>query len=172
MIKRVLTTCAALSLLVGGSVVSLSACSDSDDPTAVGADALELEWGTNGSATAIGKVSSSSTVLNLSLTGATQETVEVGANTDSDADPTTINLSTRSGSPSIVAGTFVTTEAFVISHAVADNDETYDTFTEFVGALSKELTATTSVVDVAAMGSYDSKSNIFTANAMAVLIND
>jgi hypothetical protein len=44
--------------------------------------------------------------------------------------------------------------------------------TAFVTALVADLTPTATVADLAATGQYDSKANTFTANRIAVLIND
>jgi hypothetical protein len=157
------------------SLLWLAACSDDDDPaTVLGSDALAVDWAPQGSVSAFTNLNAKSTSLQLNLAGVTEEhSVQVGANSDSGADPTTIDLVTQSGTPTIQGPPIlITQQAFMISHGIRATDETYDTFSQLVTALSKEITSTSPVVDIAATGVYDSKSNTFTANAMAVLIND
>lgn len=154
-------------------LLSLAACGDGgEDPsTDVGSDALSVEWSPNGSASAFSNLSSSSTSLQINLTGAAAEhSVEVGSNSDS--NPTTVDLTTQQGTPSIVAGGIPISGGFVISHNVKGTDETFDTFTDFVSALSKDITPTATVADLGATGQYDSASNTFTASSIAVLLND
>jgi len=61
---------------------------------------------------------------------------------------------------------------FTIGHRGKFAVENFNTFAAFVTTLAKDLTPAVSVAAVAATGQYDSKANTFTANRIAVLIND
>jgi hypothetical protein len=63
-------------------------------------------------------------------------------------------------------------DLFAIGHRGKYKVESFNTFTAFVTALVADLTPTATVADLAATGQYDSKANTFTANRIAVLIND
>ena len=54
----------------------------------------------------------------------------------------------------------------------AGQTDNFNSFADFVTALSKDLDGTTAVVDVAATGQYDSVKNTFTATRIAILLSD
>jgi uncharacterized protein involved in outer membrane biogenesis len=154
------------SVLLGCSLLLLVACSVSGGSASdLGSDALEIEWA-NGTTTAFANLSSSSTSLQLNLTGASTETIEIDGSAD---NPNTINLA---GTPTIIANPVSLTGGFVIGHNVAQTADTYNTFNDFLAALSQQITSTSSVLDVEAMGQYTSLSNQFSANGIMVLINN
>jgi hypothetical protein len=62
--------------------------------------------------------------------------------------------------------------AYVIGHAHARRVENYQAFGDFVAALAGDLTGTPKVLGIAVSGKYDAASNVFTADQMAVLLND
>lgn len=155
------------NVLLGVGLLMLAGCSVSggsaDD---LGTDTLEVEWAPNGTTGAFTNLSASSTSLQPNLGGATTETVEIGGDA---ANPTTLTLA---GTPSIVANTIFLTGGFVIGHNLSQTDETYNTFTDFMTALSQQITPSSPVLDVEAMGQYLSASNQFSANAITVLIQN
>ena len=57
-------------------------------------------------------------------------------------------------------------------HAHARHIENYQGFADFIAALAGDLTGTQKVLGIAASGKYDAASNTFTADQLAVLLND
>jgi hypothetical protein len=155
------------NVLSGCSLLLLVACSVSGGSASdLGSDALEIEWAPNGTTTAFANLSSSGTSLQLNLTGASMETVEIDG---SAANPSMINLA---GTPTIVANPISLTGGFAIGHDIAQTADTYNTFNDFLAALSQQITSTSPVLNVVAIGQYTSLSNQFSANGIMVLINN
>ncbi len=157
-------------LLTACSLVLITACGGDDDLSSLGNDTLAVEWSPTGSTTAFSDLSSSSTSLKLNLTfPSTEHSVQVNANSD---EPTLVDLNTQSGTPSIEQSVFPLGESYVISHSTTDREESFDTFKQFIAALSTELKPTSAVLDIAGTGDYESASNTFRAHSLAVLIDD
>jgi hypothetical protein len=106
-----------------------------------------------------------STSLQLDLTGVGKlHLIQVG--------PQQVDLTTLATPPAIAPDTMAANEVFTIGHRGKYKVENFNTFAAFVAALVADLTPTATVVDLAATGQYDSAANTFTANRIAVLIND
>jgi hypothetical protein len=128
-------------------------------------EALVVDWTQLGSATAFMGLTATSTSLQLNLTGVDNlHFIQIG--------PETLDLTKLATPPTIVPDAMATNEVFTIAHRMKFETDNFNTFADFVKALATDLTATTTVVGVAATGQYDSKANTFTANRIAVLIND
>jgi hypothetical protein len=123
---------------------------------------LNVSWGWSGSATALTGLTASSTSLTLSLSNVGWEhNVRIG--------PENIDLTTLSTAPTIVPNTMGTVN-FTIGHARSFKAENFSSFASFVTQLSSELTGSVGVIQVSAEGSYDSTTNTFTANSLAILL--
>jgi hypothetical protein len=86
--------------------------------------------------------------------------------------PETLDLTSLAAAPAIVADATATNEMFTIGHRQKLETENFNSFADFIKALATELTPTATVIGAAATGQYDSKANTFSANRLAVLIND
>jgi hypothetical protein len=128
-------------------------------------EALIVDYQQRGSTMAFTGLTASSTSLQLDLTGTDKlHFIQIG--------PQTVDLNELAAAPAIVADTMATDEVFTIAHRGKYKTENFNTFAAFITALAADLTPTATVVDVAATGKYDSTANTFTANRIAVLIND
>jgi hypothetical protein len=127
--------------------------------------ALLIDWAQKGSAMAFPGLVATSTSLQLDLTGVGKlHLIQVG--------PQQVDLTTLATPPAIAPDTMAANEVFTIGHRGKYKVENFNTFAAFVAALVADLTPTATVVDLAATGQYDSAANTFTANRIAVLIND
>jgi hypothetical protein len=127
--------------------------------------ALLIDWAQKGSAMAFPGLLASSTSLQLSLTGVGKlHLIQTG--------PQQLDLTTLVTAPTIAPDAMATNEVFTIGHRGKYKVENFNTFAAFVTALVADLTSTATVADLAATGKYDSAANTFTANRIAVLIND
>ncbi len=127
--------------------------------------ALLIDWAQKGSAMAFPGLMATSTSLQLDLTGVGKlHLIQVG--------PQQVDLTTLATPPAIAPDTMAANEVFTIGHRGKYKAENFNTFAAFVAALVADLTPTATVVDLAATGQYDSAANTFTANRIAVLIND
>jgi hypothetical protein len=127
--------------------------------------ALLIDWAQKGSAMAFPGLMATSTSLQLDLTGVGKlHLIQVG--------PQQVDLTTLATPPAIAPDTMAANEVFTIGHRGKYKVENFNTFAAFVAALVADLTPTATVVDLAATGQYDSAANTFTANRIAVLIND
>jgi hypothetical protein len=127
--------------------------------------ALLIDWTQKGSATAFTGLTATSTSLQLDLAGVGKlHLIQTG--------PAQIDLTTLATPPTIAPDMAATNEVFAIAHRGKYKVENFNTFTAFVAALAADLTPTATVADLAATGQYDSAANTFTANRIAVLIND
>jgi hypothetical protein len=128
-------------------------------------EALVVDWAQGGTAMAFTGLTATSTSLQLDLTGVDQlHFIQIG--------PETLDITKLATAPIIAPDTTATTDVFAIGHRGKYQTENFNTFAAFVTALTTDLTSTTTVVDVAATGQFDSTSNTFTATRIAVLIND
>lgn len=135
----------------------------------LGADALKVSYANPGSISAFTGLSSSSTSLQLNFADvAAEHSVQVGAVSSNGGLTSSVDLTTLQNALQIVPDASPQSGGFVIGHA-SNRDETFNTFTDFVGALSSESAA---VVHVMATGSYDSSSTTFTAKTLAILLNN
>jgi len=124
-----------------------------------------VDWAKGGSATAFTGLTATSTSLQLNLTGVGNlHFIQIG--------PENLDLTTLATAPSIAPDTTSTHEVFTIAHFGKYRNENFNTFAAFITALSTDLTASSTVIDVAATGQFDSATNTFTATNAAVLIND
>jgi hypothetical protein len=126
---------------------------------------LLIDWAQKGSATAFTGLTATSTSLQLDLAG-------VGKLHLIQNGPEQVDLTTLATPPTIAPDAAATNEVFTIGHRGKYKVENFNTFTAFVAALAADLTPTATVADLAATGQYDSTANTFTANRIAVLIND
>jgi hypothetical protein len=128
-------------------------------------EALLIDWAQKGSATAFAGLTATSTSLQLDLTGVDKvHFIQIG--------PEQIDLTSLATPPTIAPDMTATNEVFTIGHRGKYKTENFNTFAAFVTALVADLTPTATVADLAATGQYDSTANTFTANRIAVLIND
>jgi len=127
-------------------------------------DALVIDWGDAGSATALTGFSASSTSLQPSLT-------KVGERHFIQIGPQRIDITTLAAAPSIAPDMTAMTDVFTIGHADSDDADNFNTFASFATALAGDLTGSTTVIAVAAAGHYDSTTNVFTATRIAVLLS-
>jgi hypothetical protein len=126
---------------------------------------LLLNWGGGGSVNAFPGLMSNSTALDLSFTG-------VGIVHFLQTGPLHVNLLSLASPPQIVGDAMASDTAYVIGHAHARRVENYQGFGDFIAALAGDLTGTQKVLGIAASGKYDAASNTFTADRLAVLVND
>jgi len=127
--------------------------------------ALVVDWAAPGSAMAFTGLTATSTSLQLSLTGVGNlHFIQIG--------PQQVDLTTLATAPTIAPDTMAANETFTIGHRGKYKTENFNTFAAFVTALFADLTPTATVAGLAATGQYDSAANTFTANRIAVLIND
>jgi hypothetical protein len=132
---------------------------------------LAVSWGTmgTGSATAFTGLTTTSTSLQLNLTG-------VGGVHFVKIGPELLDLTTLKTGPGIVPDTTTTNVVFAIGHAGKLKAESFNTFAAFITQLATELSTTTAtpptVDDVVAVGQYDSTTNTLTAQAAAVLLSN
>lgn len=163
--------------LCGFTLVLLTACGGEGGSGGIsnpnlGADALQVSYVNPGSISAFTGLSPSSTSLQLNSTAvAAEHSVEVGAASSSGGPRSSVDLTTLQNALQIVADPSPQSGGFAIGHA-SNRDETFNTFTDFVSALSAELKSGTAVVNVVATGSYDSSSTTFSAKTLAVLLNN
>jgi hypothetical protein len=126
---------------------------------------LVVDWGRTGSTTAITGLTATSTSLQLSLKNVGDlHFIKIG--------PEVIDLTTLATAPSIVCDTTATTDVFAIGHASTFKTDNFNTFAAFVTQLATDLNGTTGVVAVAATGTYNSTTNVFTATKLAVLLTN
>jgi hypothetical protein len=129
------------------------------------AEVLLLDWAQKGSAMAFTGLMATSTSLQLDLAGVGKlHFIQIG--------PQQLDLTSLATPPTIAPDTMAANEIFTIGHRGKYKTENFNTFAAFVTALVADLTPTATVADLAATGKYDSTANTFTANRIAVLIND
>jgi hypothetical protein len=127
--------------------------------------ALLIDWTQKGSATAFTGLAATSTSLQLDLAGVGNlHFIQIG--------PQQVDLTTLATPPTITPDMAAANAIFAIGHRGKYKIENFNTFAAFVTALVADLTPAATVADLAATGQYDSKANTFTANRIAVLIND
>jgi hypothetical protein len=128
-------------------------------------EVLLLDWAQKGSAMAFTGLTATSTSLQLNLTGVGNlHFIQIG--------PQQLDLTTLATAPTIAPDIMAMNEIFAIGHRGKYKTENFNTFAAFVAALVADLTPTATVADLAATGKYDAATNTFTANRIAVLIND
>ena len=126
---------------------------------------LLLDWSGGGSTTAFPGLMANSTELDLSLDGASfLHYIQTG--------PQRVSLLSLDAAPAIVGDAAATDTGYVIGHAHARRVENYQAFGDFITALSGDLATSPKVLGLAASGHYDSTGNVFTADQLAVLLND
>ena len=126
-------------------------------------EVLLLDWAAKGSAMAFTGLTATSTSLQLNLAGVGNlHFIQIG--------PQLLDLTTLAAAPTIAPAAMATSETFTIAHRGTYKVENFNTFAAFVMALSADLTPTATVAGLAATGQY--AANTFTANRIAVLIND
>ena len=124
-------------------------------------DYLNVGWGWSGSTTAFTGLTSASTSLALNLANVGwQHAIQVG--------PENLDLTKLPSPPAIVASS--DQDVYTIGHAGKFQVENFNSFTAFITQLSSELTGSTGVIFVNAAGSYDSGTNTFAADSVAVLL--
>ena len=128
-------------------------------------DFLVIDWGRMGSAAAFTGLSASSPSLVPSLSN-------VGAEHFIHIGPQRVDLTTLAAPPAIVPDASTMSGLFAIGHEGKYRSDNFNQFSDFVMALSKDLSGTAAVVDVAATGQYDSGTNTFTATRIVVLLSN
>jgi hypothetical protein len=128
-------------------------------------EVLLLDWAQKGTAMAFTGLTATSTSLQLDLAGVGNlHFIQIG--------PQQLDLTSLATPPTIAPDTMAANEIFTIGHRGKYKTENFNTFAAFVTALAADLTPTATVADLAATGQYDSLANTFTANRIAVLINE
>jgi hypothetical protein len=127
---------------------------------------LVVDWGRAGSTTALTGLTATSTSLSLNLANVGREHyIQVG--------PQQLDLTTLASPPTLAPDPAAMNGLFAIGHAgIRLRTENFNSFADFVTALSKDLTGTTAVIDVTASGQYDSAKDTFTATRVAVLLSN
>ena len=126
---------------------------------------LLVNWANGGALGTFPGLTTTSTALNLDLTG-------VGALHLLQMGPVRINLLSLPAAPHIIGDAVASDTAYVIGHAHSRHAENYQAYADFIAALAGDLTGTQTVLGLAANGKYAAASNTFTANHVAVLLND
>jgi hypothetical protein len=128
---------------------------------------LIVDWGRAGSPTAFTGLTAMSTSLQLSL-------ANVGNLHLIKTGPQLVDLTKLAMPPSIVAGTAAMGQVFAIGHAGKFATENFNTFGAFVTQLTADLAGANmpTVEAVVATGQYDTGKNVFTAQALAVLLSN
>ena len=125
-------------------------------------EGLVVDWMRPGSAVAFTGLTTASTSLQLDLANAgMQHFVQIG--------PEELDLTTLSGSPTIVPATG--NVVFSIGHRGHYRTENFNSFADFVSALAGDMSGGALAVAVAAAGQFDSTTEVFTASRAAVLLN-
>jgi hypothetical protein len=124
--------------------------------------ALLVNWGQSGSGSAFSGLTASSTSLTLNLTN-------VGVLHLVQEGPIRIDLTTLVTPTSIVPDP--NPYVFSIGHAGPLRTENFNSFTGFVAQLAAEITGSTTVLVVAATGTYDATTNVFTAKTITVVLS-
>lgn len=124
-----------------------------------------VNWANGGTLGAFPGLTATSTALNLDLTG-------VGALHLLQMGPVRVNLLTLAAAPQLVGDAMASDTAYVIGHAHSHHAENYQAYVDFIAALAGELTGTQTVLGLTANGKYAAVGNTFTADHVAVLLND
>ena len=128
-------------------------------------DDLVVSWGRMGSTTALTGLTATSTSLQLDLANVgNPHVIQMG--------PQRLDLSTLATPPSVLPDTTAMSDIFTIGHAGHFHTDNFNSFTDFITALSKDLTGSTAVIAVAATGHYDSTANTFTTARLALLLSN
>ncbi len=128
-------------------------------------EALVVDWGWQGSATALTGLTATSSALQLNL-------ADVGARHFVQIGPEQLDLTKLAAAPRIAPDTAATNTVFTIGHTANFPTENFSSFADFVAELAKEVMPGTTVIAVSAAGQYDSATNVFSADAIAILLND
>jgi hypothetical protein len=126
---------------------------------------LFLGWTHSGSTTAFPSLTAGSTSLDLDPTG-------VGVVHFLQIGPERVNLLTLAATPQIVPDTTALATLYAIGHAHSHSIDNYLAFGDFITALAGDMNGTTAALGIAAAGQYDATGNTFSANHLAVLLND
>jgi hypothetical protein len=124
--------------------------------------ALLVNWGQSGSGSAFSGLTAGSTSLTLNLTN-------VGVLHLVQEGPIRLDLTTLVTPTSIVPDP--NPYVFSIGHAGPLRTQNFNSFTGFVAQLSAEITGSTTVLVVAATGTYDAMTNVFTAKTITVVLS-
>jgi hypothetical protein len=126
---------------------------------------LVVDWSGAGSTTALTGLTATSTSLSLSLTNVGREHfVQIG--------PQQLDLTTLASPPTLAPDPTAMNGLFAIAHAgIRLRTENFNSFADFVTALTQDLNGTTAVIDLAASGQYDSAKDTFTATRIAILLS-
>jgi hypothetical protein len=129
------------------------------------ASELLVNWAAPGSMTAFPGLTAGSSSLSLSLAG-------VGLVHVLATGPMRTNLLTLPSPPQVVADTGSVITGYSIGHVSSHTIESFTAFSDFVAALSADVTGTTAVTAIAAHGHYDAPSNTLSSDRMAVLLGN
>jgi hypothetical protein len=73
---------------------------------------------------------------------------------------------------SLEPNTAATDTAFAIGHASSYSTDTYATFADLIAALTADLNGTTALLEISAVGPYDSVTEVLSVNKLVVLLNE
>ena len=132
------------------------------DPTTINAE-LVLDWGSAGSSTPFASLTSSEIDLAVTGTGAgLRHQIAVGAQIVYVSAPLTDVLIVPSAS---------STQVFAIVHASTSTVENFNTFADFVTALTKELNGTAVATTITAEGIYTASGTTLAATSVTIALN-
>ncbi len=126
---------------------------------------LVVDWGRAGSMTALAGLTATSTSLSLNLANVGHEHfVQIG--------PQQWDLTTLASPPTLVPDPTTLNGLFAIAHGgIRLRTENFNRFADFVAALAQDLNGTTTVIDVAATGQYDTAKDTFVSSRIAILLS-
>jgi len=127
---------------------------------------LNLAWSSPGlTAPFVAPLSATNVLISqATLQSAAQHTVFIGPVQE---DPATV-----SAGLSFVPNTSAATQIFVIGHRMSWHFQVYDSFSDFITALTGDLNGTTALLRIEAEGGYDQSTGVLTVNLMAVELSD
>ena len=127
---------------------------------------LNLAWSSPGlTAPFVAPLSATNVLISqATLQSAAQHAVFVGPVQE---DPATV-----SAGLSFVPNTSASTLIFVIGHRMSWHFQVYDSFSDFIAALTGDLNGTTALLRIEAEGGYDQSTGVLTVNLMAVELSD
>jgi hypothetical protein len=126
---------------------------------------LFIGWTHSGSTMAFPGLTAGSSSLDLDLTG-------VGLVHFLQIGPERVNLVNLAAPPQIVPDTTALATLYAIGHAKSHSIDNFLAFGDFITALAGDINGTTAALGIAASGHYDATGNSFSANHLAVLLDD
>ncbi len=126
---------------------------------------LNVRWATPGVTSPFATLTSSELLISAAmLQSSAQDTVRIAS--------VVLNPSSLSGGLQIVPNTAATNPQFAIAHRMSWTVDSFNTFSDFVTALTTELNGTNEALQVIADGPYDATTGVLSANQAVVVTND